>query len=64
MTRNQLEICTRYLLFDRRWCSKVLATLASGTVAMLLVEDQRFAKLRAVLRACRDFTLRRFGPRA
>lgn len=64
MTRNQLEICTRYLMFDPLWCSRVLATLASGTVAMLLVEDQRFAKLGAVLRACRDFALRRFGPRA
>jgi rhamnosyltransferase len=62
MTRNQLEIYSRNLLFDPVWSARGLATLAVGTVAMLLVEEQAPAKLRAVLRACRDFALRRFGP--
>lgn len=64
MTRNQLEIYRRNLVFDPVWSLRGLATLASDTFAMLLVEEQPAAKLRAVLRACRDFALRRFGPRA
>lgn len=64
MTRNQLEIYRRNLLFEPLWCARGFATLALGTMVMLAVEDQAPAKLRAVLRACRDFALRRFGPGA
>lgn len=62
MTRNQLEIYGRNLVFDPLWSARGLATLAVGTVVMLAVEEDALAKLRAVLRACRDFALRRFGP--
>jgi rhamnosyltransferase len=64
MTRNQLEIYRRNLVFDPVWSLRGLATLASDTFSMLLVEEETGAKLRAVLGACRDFALRRFGPRA
>lgn len=61
ITRNMLEVCTRYLLFDPAWCAKGLAVMLSGAVASVLGERDKLAKLRAVARGFLDFGLRRFG---
>lgn len=61
ITRNMLEVCTRYFLFDPAWCAKGLAVMLSGAVASVLGEREKAAKLLAVARGFRDFGLRRFG---
>ncbi|MBC5782795.1 glycosyltransferase family 2 protein [Ramlibacter sp. USB13] len=64
MTRNQLEVFGRHLLFDPVLCARALATLAAVSVFVLLLEEQRLAKLGAMLQGLADFAARRFGPRA
>lgn len=63
MTRNHLEVFGRNLLFDPVLSVRVLATVAAGMVFVLLLEEQRGAKLRAMLQGVFDFATRRFGPR-
>jgi rhamnosyltransferase len=63
ITRNQLEVCRRYIAFEPRWALGTLWDLAGGSAVTLLFEAERGAKLRAMLAGLRDFALRRFGPR-
>lgn len=60
--RNHLDVCARNLLFDPVWALKSTYQLAANNVAVLLFEEERGAKARAMLRGVRDFVLRRFGP--
>jgi rhamnosyltransferase len=61
ITRNMLEVCVRHVLFDPRWALKGLAIIAAGALMSVLREQDKLAKLLAVLRGFRDFGLRRFG---
>ena len=63
MTRNHLEVFGRNLLFDPVLSGRVLATVAAGMVLVPLLEEQRLAKMGAMLRGVFDFATRRFGPR-
>jgi rhamnosyltransferase len=63
ITRNQLEVCRRYIAFEPRWVLGALWDLAGGIAVTLLFEADRGAKLRAMLAGLRDFALRRFGPK-
>lgn len=63
MTRNLLEVCRRYLRFDPRWSFKGLLVLAGGTLAVLLYEGDKAAKLAAIAQGAAHFVRRRFGPR-
>lgn len=63
MTRNQLEVYCRNLFFDPRWALRGLSYLVGHTAVVLLVEEQRAAKLAAVAQGFFDFVTRRFGPR-
>jgi rhamnosyltransferase len=63
ITRNNLEVGFRYLLFDTIWCLYFLIYTFLANVFVLANESERGAKLRAMLAGGRDFLLRRFGPR-
>jgi rhamnosyltransferase len=64
ITRNQLEMCRRFIGFDPRWALGSLWDLASGSAITLLLENQRGAKLRAMASGFRDFAFRRFGQKS
>jgi rhamnosyltransferase len=59
--RNQLEVSRRNLWFDPVWAVKGVFQLFAPAVAVLLFEQQRGAKLAAMVRGAADFVLRRFG---
>lgn len=59
--RNQLEVTRRNLFFDPVWAVKGVFQLVTPAVAVLLFEQQRGAKLAAMVRGAADFLLRRFG---
>lgn len=63
MTRNQLEVCSRNFLIDPVWATKGLLQFAAGSIAALLYERDKLAKLRAMLTGMAHFALRRFGPK-
>lgn len=63
ITRNLLEVAMRSFRYDPLWSSKALLQLASGIVASVTFEQERAAKVRAILAGARDFILRRFGKR-
>jgi len=60
--RNQLEVSRRNLWFDPVWALKGIGQLVAPAVTVLLFEQQRLAKLAAMLRGVVDFARRRFGP--
>lgn len=60
--RNQLEVSRRNLWFDPVWALKGIGQLVAPAVTVLLFEQQRLAKLAAMLRGAVDFARRRFGP--
>ena len=62
ITRNQLEVCRRFMAFDPRWALGTLWDLIAGSMTALLFEADRGAKLCAMFTGLRDFALRRFGP--
>ena len=62
--RNQLEMCRRYMRADPRWALGSLWDLISRFILVLMFEECRWKKFRAMLAGTRDFALRRFGPRA
>ena len=64
ITRNQLEMCRRFVSSDPRWALGALWDLASGSAITLLLETDRRAKLRAMLSGLGDFALRRFGQKS
>lgn len=64
ITRNQLEMCRRFVGSDPRWAFGALWDLASGSAITLLLETERPAKLRAMLSGLGDFALRRFGQKS
>jgi rhamnosyltransferase len=61
ITRNLLEVAVRNLLFDPVWSTKALLQLTSGAIASVTFEQNRAAKLHAILSGARDFLFRRFG---
>ena len=61
MTRNQLEIYTRYAAFEPLWCAKGLWHLLIGSILVLIYERDRFKKLRGMIKGVCHFVLRRFG---
>lgn len=63
ITRNQLEISRRNLIFDPGWSVRGLLTLAYVTFTVLVLEEGKAAKFRAVGQGVFDFLTRRFGPR-
>jgi rhamnosyltransferase len=63
MTRNQLEVSRRNLLFDPIWSIKGILQYSAGAAAALLFESDKLPKLGAMLAGLLDFMLRRFGPR-
>jgi rhamnosyltransferase len=63
ITRNQLEVCVRYLRVDAVWALLGLCHLAGASLIVLLYEQRRVAKLGAMFEGGGDFILRRFGPR-
>lgn len=63
ITRNLLEVAIRNLRFDPTWSIKALLQLTSGAIASVTYEQNRAAKLAAILAGLRDFLFRRFGPR-
>jgi rhamnosyltransferase len=63
LTRNQLEVCFRYLFFDFRWASRGLFNLVITSVLAITYETDRLLKIAAIFNGTIDFLLRRFGPR-
>ncbi len=63
ITRNRLEVCTRYLTNDFHWAFYGLFDLFRASVTVLLFETERVAKFEAMLAGVRDYVFRRFGPR-
>ena len=63
ITRNQLHVCGRYLRVDFVWSGLGLVALAGDSLAVLLHEKDRPAKVAAMLEGARDALFRRFGPR-
>jgi rhamnosyltransferase len=63
ITRNSLEVIRRYILRDFTWSIYNLYFLAVGSVIILMLEDRRWAKLRAMAEGVLHVVLRRFGPR-
>ena len=63
ITRNQLELCRRYLFVDFVWVCAAGLLLLCEAVFVLLYEQERRAKFNAMIEGARDFLLRRFGPR-
>lgn len=63
ITRNQLEVSTKYLLTDFSWSSRGLYHLAGGSIVTLAFESDKLRKLQAMFAGALDFALRRFGPR-
>jgi rhamnosyltransferase len=61
--RNQLEVCRRYMRVDPTWARLAMIDLMGNSLAVLIFEDQKAAKLRAMLKGALDFARRRFGPR-
>lgn len=64
ITRNTLEICLRRPDLDPVWRRSALKYLARESLAVALVEDQRAAKIAAMIDGVWRFARRRFGPRA
>lgn len=63
MTRNQLEVCARNALVDPIWAAKGMLQVGAGSLAALLYETEKRAKLGAMLQGIWHFARRRFGPR-
>ena len=64
MTRNQLEMCLRYVWIDTRWVLGTAWHLLGSSVLVILMEAQRWQKILAIFAGVRDFVLRRFGPKS
>jgi rhamnosyltransferase len=62
ITRNQLEIMRRHVLNDPVWVTLAAFDLLAGSVAVLVYEKERLAKIAAMSAGVRDFVFRRFGP--
>jgi rhamnosyltransferase len=63
MTRNTLEVCARNLTTDFLWSMHTALHFAGASVAMLIFERDRPAKIGAMIEGVFDFCRRRFGPR-
>lgn len=62
MTRNQLEVYRRYAAFEPGWSWRGISYLLIGSILALIFEENRRAKLKAMLKGAVHFALRRFGP--
>lgn len=63
MTRNQLEVYRRNLGVDFFWSTRGFFFQTVTAVLVLIYEEQRHEKLKAMLEGLRDFFFRRFGAR-
>jgi rhamnosyltransferase len=62
ITRNQLEVIRRHLFTDAVWTTLAAFHLVGASLATILYEPERAAKVAAMAAGVRDFLLRRFGP--
>jgi rhamnosyltransferase len=63
ITRNSLELTTRYAMFDGLWSLRNAIHLIDSSLAALILEEQRAEKARAMAEGAWHFITRRFGPR-
>jgi len=63
ITRNTLELSLRHLRHDPVWCLRAAGNLLVDSLVVVLLEEDRQAKLGAILQGTWHFVLRRFGPR-
>jgi rhamnosyltransferase len=63
ITRNRIVLLKRYIRKDREWAKSELTDFWKGTVALLLFEQDRWLKIKYMLRATRDAILGRLGSR-
>ena len=63
MARNGLELLWRHFRTDPVWSLGAARRLATGSLAAVLFERDRAAKLSAIAQGAADFACRRFGPR-
>ncbi|AYQ27914.1 MULTISPECIES: glycosyltransferase family 2 protein [unclassified Polaromonas] len=61
ITRNQLEVYVRYARFEPLWCVRGMWHLITASAVVLILEQDRLNKLRAMLKGAWHFGLRRFG---
>lgn len=61
ITRNQLEVYTRYARFEPLWCARGMWHLMTASAVVLFFEQDRFNKLCAMFKGVWHFALRRFG---
>jgi rhamnosyltransferase len=63
ITRNRIVLLKRYMFKDRDWAAYQLTDFCKGTVAVLLFEQERWLKIKYMLRATGDAILGRLGSR-
>ena len=63
ITRNRIVLLWRYMRKDREWAAYELTDFWKGTVALLLFEQDRWLKIKYMLRAAWDAIFGRLGSR-
>lgn len=63
ITRNRIVLLRRYRGKDREWTAHELTDFWKGTVALLLFEQNRWLKIKYMLRGAWDAIFGRLGPR-
>jgi len=63
ITRNTLELCVRHFASDFAWSVRTAGHLVVASLAVVMLEEERLAKLGAIAEGVLHFALRRFGPR-
>lgn len=63
ITRNRIVLLRRYLGKEREWAAYELTDFWKGTVALLLFEQDRWLKVKYMLRGAWDAVLGRLGSR-
>ena len=63
ITRNRIVLLRRYWGKDREWTAYELTDFWKGTVALLLFEQDRWLKIKYMLRGAWDAILGRLGSR-
>ena len=63
ITRNRIVLLRRYMGKDREWTAYELTDFWKGTVALLLFEQDRWLKIKYMVRGAWDAILGRLGSR-
>lgn len=63
ITRNRIVLLRRYMGKDREWIAYELTDFWKGTIALLLFEQDRWLKVKYMLRGAWDAVLGRLGSR-